>query len=260
MSASVAPTRLRSMAAAGSLLECGIEAARTSGPTDEQLAALAAPVLTGLGATTAALAQVAKPQAATAGWLSAGSAKLVGVLLATVAVGSGSVAIWHGTRPGSRTLRAASLPAHSSVATPLLNVQEIATERIPDPAPEAPAPALAPVRDHARPAVNVATARVAKAAASEPAQGTPDDEIPLLERANRVLAETPAQALALAEEHQHRFPASVMDQEREIIAITALARLGRAAEARERAVRFSHQHPNSVYQSRVDNILPPGRP
>jgi hypothetical protein len=248
------------MAAAGSLLERGIEAARTGGPTDEQLAALAATVLTGLGATTAALAHVAKSQVATAGWLSAGSAKLVVVLLATVAVGSGSVAIWHGTRPGSRTLRAASSPAHSSVATPVLKVQEIVTEKIPDPASEALAPALAPVRDHAQPAVKGETARVARAAASAPAQGTHDDEIPLLERANRALTGTPAQALALADEHQHRFPASVMDQEREIIAITALVRLGRAAEARERAVRLSHQHPNSVYQSRVDNILPPGRP
>jgi outer membrane protein assembly factor BamD (BamD/ComL family) len=46
-------------------------------------------------------------------------------------------------------------------------------------------------------------------------------------------------------------------QEREVIAITALARLGRLSEAQRRAERFRAAYPSSPYVDRVDRVVPP---
>jgi hypothetical protein len=108
----------------------------------------------------------------------------------------------------------------------------------------------------ASPAVPVAKKREKpKAAAMEAVRGNADQEVSLLERANRALAKSPALALGLADEHARRFPASGMDQEREVIAITALDNLGKTEAAQKRAVRFSRAHPSSVYQGRIDKAL-----
>ena len=54
---------------------------------------------------------------------------------------------------------------------------------------------------------------------------------------------TPTKSLALADEHAARFPAGVLAQEREVIAIEALVRLGRMKEARARAQRLFRAAP-----------------
>ena len=59
-------------------------------------------------------------------------------------------------------------------------------------------------------------------------------------------ASNPARALAMAEEGQRAFRGGVFSQEREAIAIGALAKLGRSAEARARAESFLARHPRSV--------------
>jgi uncharacterized protein (DUF1800 family) len=56
-------------------------------------------------------------------------------------------------------------------------------------------------------------------------------------------------------EHARRFPSSSLDQERELIAVTALVQLGRTAEAQRLARRFADQHPGSAYVGRIENIL-----
>src|SRR5262249_8668637 len=52
-------------------------------------------------------------------------------------------------------------------------------------------------------------------------------EVALLDRARAALASSPAQALALADEHAARFPHGKLGMEREMVAIDALRRLGR---------------------------------
>jgi hypothetical protein len=83
------------------------------------------------------------------------------------------------------------------------------------------------------------------------------EELRLLARAQHVLAADPAQALALAAEHERRFPVSAMDQERDVIAVTALLGLGRSTEARRRADRFAREHPGSAYSARIRSIVLP---
>jgi hypothetical protein len=83
-----------------------------------------------------------------------------------------------------------------------------------------------------------------------------ESEAELLERARNALTSSPARALALTEQHRARFPSGVLTQEREVIAIEALKRLGRTDEAARRAADFARRYPGSAYRKKLDT----GRP
>ncbi|MBN2193614.1 MAG: hypothetical protein JW751_12425 [Polyangiaceae bacterium] len=80
------------------------------------------------------------------------------------------------------------------------------------------------------------------------------DEAALLERARSALGSSPAIALSLTEEHRSAFPSGQLSAERELVAIDALERLGRSAEARRRAAPLLAA-PNGPYARRVRRIL-----
>jgi hypothetical protein len=84
-----------------------------------------------------------------------------------------------------------------------------------------------------------------------------ESELALLERAARSLAAAPAVALALTENHERLFPTGAMVEEREVIAVSALVRLGRPGEARARADLFSRQYSDSAYAIRIQRALTP---
>lgn len=92
----------------------------------------------------------------------------------------------------------------------------------------------------------------ARAAATRPAE----TEAELLERARGVLASNPARALAITDQHRARFPAGVLTQEREVIAIQALKHLGRTDEAARRAADFARHYPNSAYGKKLNSGSP----
>jgi hypothetical protein len=77
----------------------------------------------------------------------------------------------------------------------------------------------------------------------------------LLERARQALATDPSRALALAQQHERLFPNGVLRQEREVIAIEALRRLGRSTQASERANQFETQYPASAHRRAVETGL-----
>jgi outer membrane protein assembly factor BamD (BamD/ComL family) len=77
----------------------------------------------------------------------------------------------------------------------------------------------------------------------------------LLESAQDALASSPESALSLAERHATRFPHGSLAQEREVIAIEALLRLGRGDAARVRADRFYRAFPRSAHRARIENLL-----
>jgi hypothetical protein len=79
-------------------------------------------------------------------------------------------------------------------------------------------------------------------------------EAELLEGARHALRSDPARALALTSEHQRLHPRGLLSQEREVLAIEALARVGRRAEARARAERFLRRHPTSAHRERLEAI------
>jgi hypothetical protein len=102
----------------------------------------------------------------------------------------------------------------------------------------------------------VTTNDVAPAPATPPV-APPPSETALLRDARLALNGDPARALALTEQHRRDYPNGGFSQEREVIAITALGRLGRTSEAKSRADRFRSAHPTSPYIDRVNRAVPP---
>jgi hypothetical protein len=95
-------------------------------------------------------------------------------------------------------------------------------------------------------------ARVPSVAAPALAANDPNAELDLLMRARRVVGSDPGRALALTTEHRARYPSGTFVEEREVLAIDALRRLGRVSAASERAQRFHREHPGSVHDARMD--------
>jgi hypothetical protein len=80
-------------------------------------------------------------------------------------------------------------------------------------------------------------------------------EADLLGQAQAALSSDPARALALSERHRSHFAHPLLTQEREVIAVEALGRLGRAGEAKARGERFLRLFPASAYRSKIESIL-----
>jgi hypothetical protein len=79
----------------------------------------------------------------------------------------------------------------------------------------------------------------------------------LLLRARQQLAADPASALALTDEAGRRFPDGALAPEREVLAIEALARLGRLPGARARFAAFAARYPQSPHLARLQSLLAP---
>jgi len=79
-------------------------------------------------------------------------------------------------------------------------------------------------------------------------------EAELLEKARMGVARDPAGALRALEDHRASFPGGQLTAEREYLAIDALARLGRHAEARARAKAFVARFPSSPFAERARRI------
>ena len=105
---------------------------------------------------------------------------------------------------------------------------------------EIPLPAAAPndAPRNSRPSRDVARPTLSEAA--------------LLEQARRSLGSDPTRALALTRQHQTRFPYGSLRQEREVIAIEALRRLGRGKAAEQRADSFEKAFPDSAHRRAVE--------
>ena len=80
-------------------------------------------------------------------------------------------------------------------------------------------------------------------------------ETELLGDARAALDTSPGVALTFCERHRREFPNGALVQEREIIAVTALVRLGRTSDARARAERFRRSYPRSAYLRQLERVL-----
>lgn len=151
-------------------------------------------------------------------------------------------------------------PAVEAVAEPPLPAApaESAAEA-PAPAAPAPAPPASASAPHASdeppapPAASTAAPRAKpRSAALRSARDDASAETALLEQARAALRERPAHALELTRRHRARFPEGLLAQEREVIAIEALERLGRSEAARARAEAFERRYRGSVHQPRLE--------
>jgi outer membrane protein assembly factor BamD (BamD/ComL family) len=78
----------------------------------------------------------------------------------------------------------------------------------------------------------------------------------VIERARSALARGDGQgALVAVAQHQRDFPSGQLSEEREALAVQALATAGRAQEAAERGARFRKTFPNSLLLPLVERAL-----
>ncbi len=228
---------------AGDAPERAVEAlrfARGDAPGAARLAAIEAAVLLkiapptggGGGSGGSSMAPVAKAGAVA---IAAGAA-VVAVVLATRSQPPPAVA--HQTAETA----SASAPAASTRISPSPELPTFSVDDLPA-APE-------PTAVGPKPAGVIASASAAlDPAVSERA------EVALLDRAQASLPTRPADTLATCDEHARRFATGTLAQEREVLAIDALLRIGRRDEAEARAARFRQAFPRSGHLRRIEALL-----
>ncbi len=77
-------------------------------------------------------------------------------------------------------------------------------------------------------------------------------ELALVQRAEAALASDPRRALDIAGEHARVFPSGEFLQEREVIAVDALSRLGRKDQSLRRARALVERFPRTPYAARLE--------
>jgi hypothetical protein len=226
------PARLFEDPSASEALRAALDAAQQDLPSEAELASLAArlgPLLPPPGGGGAA-----DPSPAIGASSSGAVAKTLAVLAAAAAV---SGIVWWGAaerdvRPEPRAepvIEPAEPPREEEALPEGLDVpEELARE------------------ETARPRTRPAPPRF---------ESDPEAELALIREAQDALRTSPARALALTDEHRRRFGDGALAQEREVVAIDALVRLGRRAEARARAAELHRRWPRSAHGRRVDVLV-----
>jgi hypothetical protein len=78
------------------------------------------------------------------------------------------------------------------------------------------------------------------------------EESALIQKARQALnGARPTEALDLVREHQSRFTSGRLNQERDVLEVASLVKLGRTEEARMKALAFLARYPNSPHRERV---------
>jgi hypothetical protein len=256
-------------------------------PTAREIGALRANVRLALGlplgggpahppAASAASSSAAAPVAIKS---SLTATKWVSWIVAPLGVGAVAGAVFVGTT--NRSAPEASLApiaAPVATATPSPRTDPIEAPRARPAEMQAPSPQASTPNENLAPIANAphAAARLPSRAelpsapldlAPEPASGgyaaaapvpAPETEVALLSRAQEALARDPARALELVGEHERRFDTGLLVQEREVIAVEALVKLGRTSEAATRAAAFHTRFPRSAHGRRVDLLVHAG--
>jgi hypothetical protein len=224
-SSSEAPESLRSL----------LRSAKSDLPTAAELARLEAklgPLLAGGGGSSPAAPGMS-------GLGKAGLAALGGLVVAG--------GLYLTTRPAP--------PVPGAVPAPPSGVREAPKPVIETaPAPVAPAPvapdtASGSVTEPSKPVTDAAGTARTTTGSARPSL-VPEDQ--LLEKARRTLASDPNRALSLTREHARTYPNGVLAQEREVIAIEALRRLGRSSEADARRGTFEQRYPQSAHRRKLE--------
>jgi outer membrane biosynthesis protein TonB len=202
---------------------------------DEAAREVAFDVEAGLERLSAALDAAAPAPSIDAG---ASTGLKLKLLLGAGAAGIVAAAIaWNATGP-----RSAPPPPAPAVISPAPPQAESIVVPSPPPAPQ----------PEAEPAPAAAAPRKPRAAASTPSrQERLAEEVRHLAEVRRLAQGNPAAAARAADEGHARFKGGMLYQEREAVAIGALARSGRGSEARSRGEQFLSRFPKSPFADQV---------
>ncbi|MEI8259347.1 MAG: hypothetical protein WCJ30_27080 [Deltaproteobacteria bacterium] len=155
--------------------------------------------------------------------------------------------------PAPRAVHAPEVLATPRASTPAAPVIEPSAPVVPvAQAVLAPAPQVAVIPSHVP-----VTHAVASAHAAPPIDtgATSDDELDLVNRAAVLTVRDPSAALALVQQHVARFPRGEHAEERERVAVRALASAGRVSEARARGEAFLRHYPDSIYATPIRDLI-----
>jgi len=259
------PPRLRVSGHADDPLVQALEDARRELPTSEQLAALAARVIPSGGRVALRGARISLGRAR----LRAKSMQAAAVALA-LAMGVGATVMMRGRFSFTAAPKVETKPPsppravvpHEKPPQKRARTEESVVAPSAEPPKDEPPPTE--VGKHhgvvAQPSAHhvLATDRPSRAdlpSSDVDGLSAAEDEAALLGRAQQALSGNPASALALTEEHRRAYPSGALGQESEVIAIEALAELGRVGEARSRADVFRAKYPSSAHLRRIDRLL-----
>jgi hypothetical protein len=180
-------------------------------------------------------------------WVVAGSGAAIGVWLVAGALTGGPSAappasVQDGPAPAGVEVVAPPAPAPAAASSGVSPAAGVA--------PDAAAPTATETGANAR-GSSAAAPRARPTPRAPGSQPSSLVEAELLQRAQAALRADPVAALALARRHQRRFPRGALVQEREVIAIEALKRLGRHDAASSRAAAFERHYRGSLHRSRA---------
>lgn len=163
-----------------------------------------------------------------------------------VAVGGALLGLhFSSSRPRASGSTAAEIAAPRSTPRAALSETRLAPTATPEATNNA-APAPVALRSTSAPRAQ------ASALAPRPSAELPrPSEVELVGQAGRILKADPTRALALTNQHRQLYPVGALSEEREVIAIEALARLGALEAARTRAEQFISSFPRSAHFPRV---------
>lgn len=192
-----------------------------------------------------------------AGSAGAGTLMVSGALFKALGIGvvvAASGGLWYAARvPPQTNTPASAPPAAAASVSPTAEAPRVGTAVV-SPSVPGPPPTPTPSEITARQPASVEPSPSARSRAPAPARrSAAQNELGLLGRARAALTEQPARALRLARQHGRSFPNSQFAQEREVIAIEALRRLGREQAAQNRADHFKRQFPDSAHNQKVGN-------
>jgi hypothetical protein len=243
------PIRLRE--GGSPFLKKALASARSETPDESRVASLEARILPLLlppmppPPPPAGATQAAKLGAALAGakGLSLVKGSVIALAAAAILAGAGAGALYVAQTESPKPSVSGVLPVEPPAKSPPSTTVVVPSAEL------VPLPSSVPVPSaHTKP-----TAPMASASAQEAAD--PNLEAPLLRSAQDALRTNPSETLAKTQEHARKYPRGLLVQEREVMAIEALLKLGRRDEAASRAQRFSRSFPGSTHQRRIDALL-----
>jgi hypothetical protein len=229
-----------------------LEVAKRDIPTGAEVEQLQLSVLGALRAGAApqsALPEVELPGAPHSAWLlkTIVSMGMAGLLAAGAA---GLRSHWRHAAPAATSSLAPNISG-SPATGPTLG-EALLNERLPTASVSQGEPQQVPTD---RSAVSSSSSKTPAPQVQRAAAKPPLPEAELIERARAQLQNSPAQALVLTKRHRHLYPNGLLAQEREVIAIEALARLGKSQAAQKRAEAFRAAQPNSIHDLRLRSAL-----
>ncbi len=218
------------------------------GSTGAEAARTGAELAQGAQAATGAGASVAPATAAVGAGGSVAAKATLGTLAALVVAGG----VYTATRstptaPPPQTATTASVAAPAAVAPKAMSTT--------GPAPVVSIDDLPKLEEPPKAASGATPAPLADTAAEPKKKKKAADAMADLRRAQDALGSSPARALRLIARHRSDYPRSAFSQERDVLEIDALIRLGRRSEAVAKGDQFAKYYPKSGHRRRIDALL-----